>query len=131
MKSMLKFLSLAAVALTLVFASCSKDDDPVNNDFFAGTYKGKITYKSSDKSISKDDGSVFVTKVASGTKYNFAFSDGIPNLNNVEFEKKGDNSLISTGDYKGLITIDNKHLTIAINDGGLFNGQTWTADCNR
>ncbi len=51
-------------------------------------------------------GSVFVTKIASGTKYNFAFSDKIPDLNGVEFEKKGDNTLVSVGEQMNYLILE-------------------------
>ena len=110
------------------FTSCSDDDDPANNDFFAGTYKGKITYNDGSSTISEDNGSVFVTKIASGTKYNFAFSNSIPDLNGVEFEKQGDNTLVSVGStVSSYIRIDNNELKIAY----AKDGKIWTANCTR
>jgi len=124
MKNLLKFLAVTFFAL-FVFAACNDDDDPANNDFFAGTYKGSISYKDANNSLSTQSGSVFVTKIASGTKYNFAFSDKIPDLNGVEFEKKGDNTLVSVGaDELSYIRIDNAKLTILYTK----DGKTWTAD---
>ncbi len=127
MKNLLKFMAVAFFAL-FVFTACSDDDDPANNDFFAGTYKGKTTYREGTNSITTDNGSVFVTKIASGTKYNFAFSDKIPDLNGIEFEKKGDNSLVSIGaNETSYIKIDNKNLTILYTK----DGKTWTANATR
>jgi hypothetical protein len=90
MKKAIKILGVLMLLITaLSFSSCSRDDDPVNNDFFAGTYKGKVSYNDGGSTnISTDNGSVFVTKIASGTKYNFAFSNSIPDLNGIEFEQK-------------------------------------------
>ena len=76
MKNLLKFLAVSFFAV-FVFTACSNDDDPANNDFFAGTYKGTVNYVDGDKTVSNENGSVFVTKIASGTKYNFAFSDNL------------------------------------------------------
>ncbi|MDH1882522.1 hypothetical protein ACTS9T_11680 [Empedobacter falsenii] len=127
MKNLLKFLAVTFFAL-FVFAACNDDDDPANNDFFAGTYKGSISYKDANNSLSTQSGSVFVTKIASGTKYNFAFSDKIPDLNGVEFEKKGDNTLVSVGaDELSYIRIDNAKLTILYTK----DGKTWTANATR
>jgi len=110
------------------FTSCSDDDDPANNDFFAGTYKGSISYKDGSTDISTDNGSVFVTKIASGTKYNFAFSNSIPDLNGVEFEQQGDNTLVSVGStVASYIRIDNNELKIAY----AKDGKIWTANCTR
>jgi len=131
MKNLIKILGafvLLFFAVTTI-SSCSDDDDPANNDFFAGTYRGSISYNDSGStSISTNNGSVFVTKIASGTKYNFAFSDSIPDLNGVEFEKKGDNTLVMIGSTAtSYIRIDNNELKI------LFakDGKTWTANCTR
>lgn len=129
MKNVFRILGVFIFAFALLsISSCSKDDDPVDNDFFAGTYKGRITYNDGSTTKEVDNGSVFVTKVASGTKYNFAFSDNIPNINDVEFEKKGDNILVSVGANDTVyIRIDNNTLKIAY----LKDGKTWTANCTR
>ena len=111
-----------------VSISCSRDDDPVDNDFFAGTYKGKVTYnETGGTSIAANDGSVFVTKIGNENKYNFAFSNGIPNLNGIEFTKDG-NTMINVGNNAtALIRINNKDLDILY----VKDGKTWTADCTR
>ncbi|GEM50277.1 hypothetical protein F0358_11565 [Empedobacter brevis] len=127
MKNLLKFLAVTFFAL-FVFTACSDDDDPANNDFFAGTYKGSVSYRDGDNTLSSDNGSVFVTKIASGTKYNFAFSNRIPDLNGIEFEKKGDNTLVSVGaDEMSYIRIDSNKLTILYTR----DGKTWTANATR
>lgn len=124
MKKLLK-LTMVLFMVTAVFTACSKDDDPANNDLFVGTYNGSISYSSGDTDISKNDGSVTVIKT--GNNYNFRFSDGIPNLNGVEF-KKDANSVISVGsDESKYIRIDEGKLTIAFTK----DGQIWTADCSR
>ena len=128
-KNVWKFLG-AFLLIFSIFAvsSCRSDDDPVDNDFFAGTYKGSISYNNGSETISKDNGSVFVTKIASGTKYNFRFSDGIPDLNGVEFKKEGDNVLVMVGGTAtSYIRIDNKDLKILY----ISDGKTWTANCVR
>ena len=128
-KNAWKFLG-AFLLIFSIFAvsSCRSDDDPVDNDFFAGTYKGSISYNNGSETISKDNGSVFVTKIASGTKYNFRFSDGIPDLNGVEFKKEGDNVLVMVGGTAtSYIRIDNKDLKILY----ISDGKTWIANCVR
>jgi len=131
MKKAIKILGVCMLAVfaVLSFSSCSNDDDPTNNDFFAGTYKGSISYKDGGSTnISTDNGSVFVTKIASGTKYNFAFSNSIPDLNGVEFEKQGDHTLVMVGSSAtSYIRIDNNDLKILF----IKDGKTWTANCNR
>ncbi|KIA90238.1 hypothetical protein OA86_04920 [Kaistella jeonii] len=108
--------------------SCRNDDDPADNDFFAGTYNGSISYNDGSTTISKDNGSVFVTKIASGTKYNFRFSDGIPDLNGVEFKKEGDHILVSVGSTAtSYIRIDSNDLKILY----VADGKTWTANGKR
>ncbi len=123
---MKKLLGLLTVIFLGVFvlASCSKDDDPKDNDIFLGTYKGKVSYTSSEKTISKDDGSVTVAKL--GDKYTFNFSDGIPSIKNKEI-KKGENSYTLDWDEGSIITIDEKKLTINM----IRDGEIWTANCNR
>ncbi|MPS64162.1 MULTISPECIES: hypothetical protein [unclassified Chryseobacterium] len=131
MKNLIKILGafmLLFFAVTAI-SSCSDDDDPVNNDFFAGTYKGSISYNDGGSTnISTNNGSVFVTKIASGTKYNFAFSDSIPDLNGIEFEQKGDHTLVMIGSSAtSYIRIDNNELKILF----MKDGKTWTANCTR
>ncbi len=125
MKKLAKLMLVMFMA-TAVFTACSKNDDPADNDLFVGTYKGKISYaKSGQETISKDEGSVTVIKV--GNNYNFQFSDGIPNLNGVEF-KKDENSVISIGsDEAKYIKITKDKLTI----GFTTDGAVWTANGSR
>lgn len=130
MKKAIRILGLFLLVFFAVtsFSSCSDDDDPANNDFFAGTYRGSISYNDDDDDISTDNGSVFVTKIASGTKYNFAFSNGIPDLNGVEFNQEGDHTLVMVGSTAtSYIRIDNNELKILY----LKDGRTWTANCTR
>ena len=125
----LKFLGLFVLAISLfAFTSCRSDDDPADNDFFAGTYRGAISFNDGSSLKSIDNGSVFVTKIGSGTKYNFRFSDGIPDLNNVEFNKEGDNVLVMVGGTTtSYIRIDNNDLKILYS----ADGKTWTANAKR
>ncbi|WP_160137078.1 hypothetical protein [Chryseobacterium sp. c4a] len=131
MKKAMKILGVLMlfVFTALSFWSCSKDDDPADNDFFAGTYKGSVSYKDGGSTnISTNDGSVFVTKIASGTKYNFTFSNSIPSLNGIEFNKQGDNTLVMVGSTAtSYIRIDNNTLKILY----IQDGKTWTANCTR
>lgn len=125
----MKFFGLFLLAFSIfAISSCRSDDDPVDNDFFAGTYKGNISYFDGSSTITKDNGSVFVTKIASGTKYNFRFSDGIPDLNGVEFKQEGDNVLVMVGSTESVyIRIDNNTLKIAYTR----DGKIWTANGSR
>ena len=129
LKNSFRFVGLLVLLFSLIsLTSCSRDDDPADNDFFAGTYKGSISYNDGTNSISKDNGSVFVTKIASGTKYNFRFSDSIPDLNGIEFEKNGDNVLVMVGSTAtSYIRIDNNELKILY----IADGKTWTANATR
>ncbi|MBT2621773.1 MULTISPECIES: hypothetical protein [Chryseobacterium] len=131
MKKAIKILGIFMLIFCTVItiSSCSDDDDPVNNDFFAGTYKGTVSYNDGGSTnINTNDGSVFVTKIASGTKYNFAFSNSIPDLNGIEFEQKGDHTLVMIGSTgTSYIRIDNNELKILF----IKDGKTWTANCTR
>ncbi|NSL85886.1 hypothetical protein ECE50_003525 [Chitinophaga sp. Mgbs1] len=125
MKSILRILGVLLIP-ALLFVACSKDTDPADVDVFAGTFRGKITYNDNEKNIKPESGSVFVTKV--GTRYDFRFSDGIPDLTGVEFQRKDDNTMVNIGSSgTGLITINKDKLVI----GYTKDGRTWTADCNR
>ncbi len=127
MKNLLKTFSILMLSL-VVIVSCSRDDDPADNDFFAGTYNGSISFIDGSNNINTADGKVFVTKIASGTKYNFKFSNGIPELNGIEFQQTGDNTLVSVGSTgTSYIKIDNNDLEIFYTK----DGKTWTADCTR
>lgn len=125
---MKKILSVLAIALLTVslFTSCKKDDDPADNDLFVGTYRGSVSYNTDGETISKDNGSVTVVKI--GSKYNFAFSDGIPDITGVEFEKENDNTYINIGgDATSYIRINASTLKILY----IKDGKRWGADCTR
>lgn len=129
MKNVFKILGVFVLLFTAFsLSSCSDDDDPADNDFFAGTYKGSISYKDNDNDIATDNGEVFVTKIASGTKYNFRFSNGIPDLNGLEFQKQGDNSLVMVNSNALVyVRIDNNELKMLYT----ADGKTWRANCTR
>ncbi len=128
MKNFLRLSTL--ICLMLVTFACSKDDDPADNDFFVGTYKGAVSYTSSEgDKESHDDGKVTVVKLASKTKYNFEFSNGIPNLNGVEFKEDGDNRLINVDFEDGVqyIEISESSLNMLYSK----DGQVWEANTKR
>ena len=72
---MKKFLSLIALICLIIVAissvSCSKNDDPADNDLFVGTYKGHISYTDADGKKSADNGSVTVVKLVANTILDF------------------------------------------------------------
>jgi len=125
MKNVFKIFGI--VCLAFLAFSCSKDDDPANNDVFVGTYDGSIGYSGDGESISVDDGSVTVVKT--GDNYHFRFSDGIPNLTGVEFENDGDNVLLNVDFEEGIKYIRITASTLEI----LYtkDDATWTANCDR
>src|SRR5690606_31459239 len=122
-----------AGVLMLIFSvfalsSCSRDDDPSDNDNFAGTYRGTLTYDDGTTSITKENGSGFVTKSGSATKDNFRFSDGSPDINGIEIQKQGHNTVVMLRPAPtSYIRIDNKDLKIFYSN----HGKTWTANANR
>ncbi|HLT50419.1 MAG TPA: hypothetical protein VKZ93_00605 [Arenibacter sp.] len=122
MKNSIKILSVLFMA-TVLIASCSKDNDPVDDDLFVGTYKGTVTYTDpgSSTNITTNEGRVTLVKV--GDTYNFDFSDGIPGLKGIKMEK--DQSVLISSD--GAIKIDEGTLIIGYNK----DGQTWGANCKR
>lgn len=124
MKTQIKFLAVLLM-MPLLFLACSKDDDPADNDLFVGTYNGTISYNSGSTSIRTETGKVTVIKT--GNNYNFKFSDGISDLNGVEFQKN-ENEAVSVGnDVSKYIRITAGKLNIAYS----ANGAIWTADCTR
>jgi len=129
MKNVFKILGVFVLLFTAFsLSSCRDDDDPADNDFFAGTYKGSISYNDNDNDIATDNGEVFVTKIASGTKYNFRFSNGIPDLNGLEFQKQGDNTLVMVNSNALVyVRIDNNELKMLYT----ADGKTWRANCTR
>ena len=129
MKNVFKILGVFVLLFTAFsLSSCRNDDDPADNDFFAGTYKGSISYTDDDSNFSTDNGEVFVTKIASGTKYNFRFSNGIPDLNGLESQKQGDNTLVMVNSSVLVyVRIDNNELKMLYT----ADGKTWRANCTR
>lgn len=127
MRKFIQILGLGVFILTILvgFTGCSKDDDPADNDIFIGKYEGTIAFddlKDDSKDVASGNGVITVTKF--GDSYNFAFGNGIPDLNGVDFEKKG-NVLISIGSAgTGAIRIDAGKLTI----GYTKDDRVWTAD---
>ena len=89
--ALVSVICLSLVAFSCI--SCSKNDDPADNDLFVGTYKGSISYSNGEEKKAVDNGSVTVVKT--GNDYYFRFSDGIEDLKGVSFKKEGDNTLIN------------------------------------
>lgn len=124
MKTHFKFLTILLV-MPLLFLACSKDDDPADNDLFIGTYNGTISYNSGGTTIRTETGNVTVVKT--GNNYDFRFSDGIPDLNGVEFNRN-ENEAISIGsDESKYIRITASTLKIGFTKDGAY----WTANCTR
>lgn len=128
---MKKKLTLATLICLFIVAistiSCSKNDDPADNDFFVGTYKGTIGYLENNVNKSADNGSVTVVKA--GGEYYFRFSDGIPDLKGIRFKKEGDHTLVNIDLIGGIkvIKINASTLTIVYTK----EGRTWMASAKR
>ena len=94
MKKLFTLVTLICISLVAFSSiSCSKKDDPADNDLFVGIYKGKISYTNGQDQKAADNGSVTVVKT--GNDYYFRFSDGIEDLKGVSFKKEGDNRLVN------------------------------------
>src|SRR5690606_5328803 len=128
MKTGSKILSLLFISL-IAFSSCSKDDDPADNDLFLGKYEGSVGYNGPDDGdgVSESNGSATVTKV--GNNYTFNFSDGIPAFGDIVMEK-GDNSTLGFDDGEsGTISTTESSLTIAqAGDGRVWSANRSTSD---
>ena len=118
-------ICLSLVAFSCI--SCSKNDDPADNDLFVGTYKGEISFLKGKEKKSVENGSVTVVKT--GNDYYFRFSDGIEDLKGVSFKKEGDNRLVNIDFEDGVkyIKIDASSLTMLYTT----EGKTWTANAKR
>lgn len=126
MKNAVKIIGMVCLAFMAI--SCSKDDDPVDNNLFVGTYDGSVSFTEGETHIAADNSSVTVVKVGDG--YNFKFNeDGIPNLTGVQFEDDGDHGIINIDFEEGIqyIRIDESNLSINYSK----DGKTWTANCSR
>lgn len=105
MKNSFTLVTLICLVVVAVLSiSCSKSDDPADNDFFIGKYKGKISYTVDGDTKSVDNGSVTVIKT--GNNYYFSFSDGIPDLKGVKFKKQGDHTLVNIDFKEGMKVIN-------------------------
>lgn len=124
-KNLITLICLFLVALTSI--SCSKKDDPADNDIFVGTYKGKIAYSDNEVKKNADNGSIVVVKAAGS--YYFRFSDGIPDLKGVSFKKDGDHTLVNIDLKEGvkIIRINASTLNILYTK----DGKIWTANGKR
>ena len=123
--TLVTLICLSIVAFSSI--SCSKKDDPADNNLFVGTYKGKITYLEGKEKKTVDNGAVTVVKA--GNDYYFRFSDGIEDLKGVSFKKEGDNTLVNIDLQEGvkLIRINASSLNILYTQ----DGKTWIANGNR
>jgi len=129
MKKLFTLVTLICISLVAFSSiSCSKNDDPADNDLFVGTYKGSISYSNGEKKESFDNGSVTVVKT--GNDYYFRFSNGIEDLKGVSFKKEGDNRLVNIDLKEGVqyIKIDASSLTMFYTNK---DGKTWTANAKR
>ena len=128
MKKLFTLVTLICISLVAFSSiSCSKNDDPADNDLFVGTYKGKISFLKGEEKKSFENGSVTVVKT--GNDYYFSFSDGIEDLKGVSFKKEGDNRLVNIDFEDGVkyIKIDASSLTMLYTT----DGKTWTANAKR
>ena len=128
MKKIIALVSVICLSLVAFSSiSCSKNDDPADNDLFVGTYKGEISFLKGEEKKSVENGSVTVVKT--GNDYYFRFSDGIEDLKGVSFKKEGDNRLVNIDFEDGVkyIKIDASSLTMLYTT----DGKTWTANAKR
>ena len=128
MKSAVKLMSLLFLAF-FTLSSCSKDDDPTDNDLFVGTYEGDISYANfsdPESNVENGPGKVTVTKLG-GDNYSFSIDRDIPGLDNITMTKGDNNTIFFNEDEIGAITISESTLSLSI----LRDGQKWSADANR
>lgn len=124
MKNSIKILSI--LFLMFVAVSCSKDDNPADNNVFVGTYNGSVGYIDGDESIDTNDGAVTVVKT--GNSYYFRFSNSIPDLTGVSFQEQ-ENTLVNVDFEDGVqyIKVTASSLTMLY----MKDGKTWSANATR
>lgn len=126
MKNLLKLIGVTLI-IVFVFASCSKKDNPTDNDIFIGTYSGKTSYTKTGESVALADGKVTVSKLGNTYRFDFKDNGSIPAITGVTITK-GESGYIGTvNGYTGVINISASNLNIAV----AKDGAAWTADCNR
>lgn len=112
---------------SFAFVSCSDDDSPADSDIFVGTYDGTISYDNGDgEPIYAGNGSVTVVKA--GNNYNFVFSNGIPEITGVEFERDGEMIVnVNSSDIQYIrVTASTLQILYTENEDDV-----WTANCSR
>lgn len=132
LSSFSKTIFTAAIVLSaLVFMSCKKDagtsSSPVPAEDLT-TYTGTLTYTSSTGSTIANATTGKATIVKDGSKYKITFSDSVPALEGLKFEKED-------GEYV-TITEDGSVAGIVIEDGDLdigvtSGGNTWAFSGSR
>lgn len=111
---------------SFALVSCSDDDSPADNDIFVGTYEGFVSYTNGESSTTEENGHVRVVKV--GNNYNFLFSNGIPEISGVEFERDGEMLVnVNSSDIQYIrVTANTLQILYTENDDDV-----WTANCER
>lgn len=111
---------------SFAFVSCSDDDSPADNDIFVGTYDGFVSYSNGESNTSEENGKVTVVKV--GNNYNFNFSNSIPSITGVEFERDGEMLVnVNSSDIQYIrVTASTLQILYTENDNDV-----WTANCSR
>lgn len=111
---------------SFAFVSCSDDDSPADNDIFVGTYDGFVSYENGESTTTEENGKVTVVKV--GDNYNFNFSNSIPSINGVEFERNGETLVNVNSSSIQYIRVTANTLQILYTEN---ENDVWTANCER
>lgn len=82
----MKILGMLFFVVALA-ASCDNDNDPSDDNLFAGQYQGAVSYSDSGNStdVSTEEGQVTVVK--KGNSYTFDFSNNIPSLKDIKWKR--------------------------------------------
>lgn len=123
---MMSWLLGLFVVTSLLMVSCSDDDSPSDHDIFVGKYNGFVAYSNGESNTEEDEGWVQVVKV--GDKYNFLFSNGIPEITGVQFEKDGDTMLNVGATEFQYIRVTANSLTMLYTENV---DDVWRANCTR
>jgi hypothetical protein len=122
MKTISKFLSAAVVAIALISTSCSKDKVVALPSENVTSYTGDLGYTGSSLPIA-NPGNGKATISQSGTNVTISFSDGVPSISGIKFQKSGSNyvSVSEDGSVAG-ISFSGDNVSIGVTkDGGTWS----------
>lgn len=118
-----QFLIIGFLMFFLLNACSSSDDSEFNS--VENVFSGSIFYTDGTQNVSNEHGSVEVVKIDENV-YSFVFSDDIPEITNVEFDRNETTILNIGATETQLIRVTQSSLQIIWSEGE----QSWEAICH-